>query len=382
MQLKRRDGKWWVHFHVWDPVTGERKRQRKSTGVDDDGSARNKRLAEINGAQIAASHAAGGVDKARPLTLARALEIHIAAHVRRGSSAVTITIANDKAARLLEHFGPDYDCRGLATGKPLVDYADARRLHKGRVAKRLVSSGTIHRELRTLREALRDAIAEGKWNGAVPAMPDLGVVYKPRETVLDKSDSQRVLLALAPKRRDHFVMYRQLGLDRGELYRITYGDIDWSRNEIRIRGTKTDARDRILPMTPEVREVMVRRANAPPMFERWHNALRDLALACQKAGVHVVNFKDLRRSFATDLARAGVSPLILKDLMGHSTTRMLEKVYARIGRGDHMHDAMAKVPELRPDRATCVPEMAQASGSVDSVGGQVVPISPRKTPEK
>ena len=381
MQLKRRDGKWVVHFTVWDPVTGERKRKRKSTGVDDNGTARNKRLAEINGAQIAATFAVGGVGKTRPLTLQSAIDIHIAAHERAGSSPVTVTIANDKAARLFEFFGPDYDVRGL-TEKSLVDYADHRRLHPGRVRARMVSSGTIHRELRTLREALQDAIAEKKWNGTVPAMPDLGEVYRPREVIIDKSESQRVLLALAPARRDHFVMYRQLGLDRGELYRIEPGDIDWSRDEVRVRGTKTDARDRILPMTPEVREVMLRRVNASPMFERWHNALRDLAKACQKAGVHVVNFKDLRRSFATDLARAGVSPLILKDLMGHSTTRMLEKVYARIGRGKHMHDAMRAVPELRPDRATCVPETARSTGTVDSVGGDIVPISPRKTPEK
>ena len=91
----------------------------------------------------------------------------------------------------------------------------------------------------------------------------------------------------------------QLGLDRGELCRITPPDIDWNGGklgEVRVRGTKTEARDRIIPMTPEVREVMLRRANASPMFEPRHNALRDLALACEKAGVHVVNFKDLRWS--------------------------------------------------------------------------------------
>jgi integrase len=267
----------------------------------------------------------------------------------------------------MEFFGPTYDVSGL-TNRSLIDYADHRRLHKGRVAGRLVTSGTIHRELRTLREALKDAIAENRWEGTIPDMPDLGDVYKPRETVIDQPQSQRVLLALAPQWRDHFVLYRQLGLDRGELYRIAPGDIDWKRNELRVRGTKTEARDRVLPMPPEVAAILRARHRQSPMFENWHNALRDLAKACQKAGVPRCNFKDLRRSFATDLAKAGVSPLFLKDLMGHTTTRMLEQVYARVGKGAHMHEAMRNVASLR-GCANSVPETALKAIGAESVGG-------------
>ena len=376
MPLFTRDGKWWARGYYWDAEQQRRRRWRRSTGVADDGTARTKRIAEQVAAEIGTSYAAGTVRRARPLTLKAAIAIHVAAHERAGSRDATIEIVNYKAARLMAFFGPEYDVNGL-TDTSLVEYADSRRLQPGRVKDGFVTSGTIHRELRTLREALKDAIREKRWEGAVPAMPKLGVIYKPREVWLDKTQSQRVLLALPPERRDHFIIYRQLGIDRGELYRIEPKDIDWKRNEVRVRGTKTAARDRIMPITPEVREVLFARRNDSPMFAKWHNALRDLALACKKAGVHTVNFKDLRRSFATELARAGVPVLHLKDLMGHSTTRMLEKVYARVAQGAHMHKAMESVSELRP-RANNVPQTAKVAAGADSV----VPEKTLDFPEK
>lgn len=55
---------------------------------------------------------------------------------------------------------------------------------------------------------------------------------------------------------------------------------------------------------------------------------------------------DLRRSFATEMAIKGVPMLFLMHLMGHASTAMLEKIYARVGRGQHMHDAIALLSPL------------------------------------
>lgn len=35
--------------------------------------------------------------------------------------------------------------------------------------------------------------------------------------------------------------------------------------------------------------------------------------------------------------------------MGHSSTKMLEKVYARVSQDQHMHDAIAHLPRLNLD---------------------------------
>jgi hypothetical protein len=89
----------------------------------------------------------------------------------------------------------------------------------------------------------------------------------------------------------------------------------------------------------------------------------------------------LRRSFATDLAKAGVSPLFLKDLMGHTTTRMLEKVYARVQQGDHMHEAMTHVSALR-NCAECVPNTASQAAGAETVPGSQSKDSGPNSPKK
>lgn len=164
----------------------------------------------------------------------------------------------------------------------------------------------------------------------------------------------RAVRAQTSSKRDHAVMYVHLGLTFSELYRIRRLDIDWEGNQVYVRGTKTDARPRALPMTPDVRRILERRHTMEPMFEFWSepNMYRDLRKACRMAGItpekdgfSTVSANDLRRTFATWLARKGVPILHLVKLMGHSSTRMLERVYARVERGEHMHRAIALIPE-------------------------------------
>lgn len=150
---------------------------------------------------------------------------------------------------------------------------------------------------------------------------------------------------------DHLIMYVHLGLTYSELYRIRAADIDWEGNQVFVRGTKTEHRLRVVPMSPEVREVLARRAQRKPMFAAWAsgNMHRDLAAGCELAGIPLVTANDLRRTFATWLARSGVPALHLAKLMGHGSTRMLETVYARVERGQHLHDAIAQLPRATSD---------------------------------
>lgn len=348
MQLYARDGKWHATSYYWDERTARRKRWRRSTGIAADGTARSKRIAEQSAHQIAQSYASGAVRRARPLTLEAAIKLHVVAHERAQSAQATIDIVTEKAAALFAHFGPSYDVAALSNAS-LAEYADARRKQPGRHKGTTVSTGTVHRELLTLIGALKDARRAGKLDGLLPEMPELGTVYTPRARWLPTAQSKALLLAVIPRWRDHVVMLRQLGLDEGELYAIERGDVDTQRRELRVRGTKTRARLRVMPLGPEVFEILERRAKQPgPLFEPWRNNNRDLALACEKASIERCCLKDLRRSFATELAIAGVPLLHLMALMGHSTGRMLELVYARVERGQHLHDAVRHLAELRP----------------------------------
>ncbi len=351
MPISPRDGVWHAHGYYWDDRGAKRRRWRRSTGIADDGTKRAERLAEQVAHQIAQSYATGAVRRARPLTLTAAIDIHLAAHELAQSSASTIEIVSEKAERLIDFFGAGYDCDALENAS-LVKYATHRLKQPGARRGSTLSPGTVYRELRTLREALGDAKRLRKFDGAIPDMPDLGQIYKPRERWLDTAETKRLLLAVPPQWRDHVVMYRQHGLDESELYRVERSAIDWVGRELRVYGTKTHARMRTLPLTDETLEILQRRAALPgPLFERWDHNNTVLARACVKAGIEHCCLKDLRRSFATELAIAGVSMLYLQKLMGHASGRMLEQVYARVERGQHMHDAMAKLAPLRPAQA-------------------------------
>jgi hypothetical protein len=63
---------------------------------------------------------------------------------------------------------------------------------------------------------------------------------------------------------------------------------------------------------------------------------------------------DLRRTFATWQAEAGVPELVTAALMGHTTSAMVRKVYAKIG-DQAKRDALARLPGLIGSSVTELP---------------------------
>lgn len=370
MQLYERGNKYHAVGYYWDPKSGRRRRWRKSTGIEVDGTKRTRQIAEHTAQQIAQSLATGGGRRSRSCTVKAAIEILIRDLERAARSQKTIDIVNEKAMHLFRLIGPDFDC-GELTNAQLCEYADVRLKEVARpweiercvehgkkrkrcadtcvtIPRKTVERGTVERELRTLREALGVAKRLKKFEGEIPEMPNLGEVYVPKERWLPKSESRQLILALPLHWRDHFVMWRQLGIDEGELYTIERRDLMWASREVRVRGTKNKYRDRLLPMTGEVEELLRRRSKGTgALFETWTNALRDIKAACRRVRIAPCCIKDLRRSFATELAIAGAPILLVSKLMGHRGTRMLEEVYARVGTGQHMHDVMRSVSTMR-----------------------------------
>jgi hypothetical protein len=66
------------------------------------------------------------------------------------------------------------------------------------------------------------------------------------------------------------------------------------------------------------------------LFLPWQNVRRDLAQACDRAGIEPCTPNDLRRTCATWLRQAGAAPDLIAPVMGHADTRMVERVYGRM----------------------------------------------------
>jgi integrase len=321
-------------------VDGRRKRAQRSTGVRDDGSVRNERTAQLAAADIERALALGKGRVARPTTLAQAVDALVDKKETKGRSAATLDITIQKARNVFDYFG---------SATPLESLTEERIAEYTKHALALRAPPTVERELRELKQSFVAAKIEP------PAFPDLGDTGagRERERFLVRPEQMRLLMAASGPRRDHILMYLHTGASKSELFRIEPRDCLFEQNEVRIRGTKTKSRDRFIPMTPEVREILWRRLGQTPMFEPWGrgNADRDLRKWARAAELGPVSFNDLRRTFATVLAMAGVPILHLMHMMGHKSTRMLERVYARVGQGQHMHDAVKNLPALRAPKA-------------------------------
>lgn len=337
MYVYERNGYYWVNAKYWDPNTGKRKRVQRSTGIRVDGPG-SKRTASIVAEDIARSVAIGTGRKARPETIEDAFKSSLTAKRLAGKSDATVEIVIEKFQQILEVFKPDHKVRDI-TDKDLAAYA-ARALKTRKPA-------TVHREILELRSAIRSMGIEP------PPAPDLGKLTNPQERWLNTEETMKLLAVVPAKRQDHIRMYRLLGLRKSELFQIEARDVDVIRRNVRVRGTKTLGAERTMPLVGEALDILKRRAAEKPvgqLFETWGdgNADRDLRRWAEKAGLGKLSFNDLRRSFATELALKGVPSLHLAHLLGHTSTRMVETIYARIKAGDHLHDAVAALSSYAP----------------------------------
>lgn len=154
------------------------------------------------------------------------------------------------------------------------------------------------------------------------------------------------------------------GMRPGETAALTWADIDFDANEIhvhaaresgsgKIRGTKTEAGLRDIPMRSELRQRLLAARGKPfsPVFPTqagnpqnenslrrlWTGFKRDLDIAMgaevyRNQIIRSVVAPDLtpyclRHTFCTDLQRAGVPLNVAKELMGHADIQTTANIY-------------------------------------------------------
>ena len=110
--------------------------------------------------------------------------------------------------------------------------------------------------------------------------------------------------------------------------RLRWSNVDFGLNLINFTETKTN-RDRAVPMEPIVREALLelsqQSSNAEYVFTnpdtatRYTDVKKSFSAACREAGITNFTFHDLRHTFGTRLADAGVDVVKIKELMGHAS---------------------------------------------------------------
>lgn len=306
----------WTWFLDADGV-----RHQVSTKCRDKRAARDRAL-ELE-REVAA---AGGRKPKERLTLVRALDEALLQQERNGRAKKTRLAAEYHAAHLTSVLG-DVAVDTLTAGR-MADYV-ATRLGEG------ASKHTIQKEVGFLTQALRGAARRELWEprrdpGLLAPDEVRSRVYVPRERFLTRHEYIQLHAAVVPSKKDYVAAWCYLGLRKSELFDIQPGDYDATTHRLRVRGTKTEGADRLVPVAEAVRDVLARRCQRPVPFPPWKAVWRDLATAAERAGIPTVTPNDLRRTFASWLIQAGVPERVIAEMLGHTSTQMVRSVYGRL----------------------------------------------------
>jgi integrase len=165
-----------------------------------------------------------------------------------------------------------------------------------------------------------------------------GEVVSARGRVASAEEIEALMPELEEDRetRAAVILALNAGLRRMGILSLTKSDPDFGARTLRY--TAKGGKRKIVPVNAAALEVLrelVGRSTYPDgrlfgdvygyslSFEK--GAFKQ---ACKRAGIKGLNFHDLRKSFATNLVRAGVHPLVIKELLGHAQMQTTETHYA------------------------------------------------------
>lgn len=125
------------------------------------------------------------------------------------------------------------------------------------------------------------------------------------------------------------------GLRRSEQTRLKATHCDFSRNVIIVQQTKTNKRPREVPMSDDVRTVLLRLARGrkrddylfvnPNTSKPFVDYKNGFMRACADAGIENLTWRNLRDTFGTRLGEAGYNAFDIAALMGHSDIRTTQR---------------------------------------------------------
>jgi len=269
------------------------------------------------------------------------------------------TISTSYGYPLRSVFLPWCDARGIERPQQFdaraVDAFSVDLLDRPGKSGRKLSKFTVHAYVRGVRGFLTWCAREGEEITARPSLPRL-----PRRVINVLSrDEIAAMEAAAPTERDRIIIriLGDCGLRASELCSLRPGDLARHDRQAYLRVEGKGERQRLVPVSPTllrrieryIREA--RPADSPHdqlflslrkgrsgeyepltrygIFQLIEHAASRAGLDARKVHPHL-----LRHSFVTNGLRAGVSPLILAQVAGHSSMRMIEQVYSHLNATD------------------------------------------------
>lgn len=241
---------------------------------------------------------------------------------RTDKSPATLKIHAQKLGHFIRIWGPSFPLAQINPG--VCDRYVVQRRTEG------VTDHTIVKEFSSLAQLLKLAARAGCYNGQISLLrpTDVQARYEPRTRALSVDELVRLMRECRPKVREFVELTASLGLRLSEALKVEPEDIDRGRWTVKVRGTKTKSAKREIPVLAPFRLLI---DDALPLLplKSIGNLLRALTSACKRAGIDRCTPNDLRRSHATLLIECGVDRDVVRRLLGHTTSTMVERVYGK-----------------------------------------------------
>ena len=266
---------------------------------------------------------------AHTATLDRCVKLTLAEVKRRGRAEGTLHMYRVKVGHLARVFGGTAKMASITA--PAVDGFVSRRQSEG------ASDSTIGKELTALRQTLKVARRAGLYPAdpatVLPVQWSSG--YKPRKTFVQQAHVGALLDELPPARARHIAFILATGARDSEATRAQVEDVDLDAWLVRLRGEKTAAAARVVPVVAIARPLlalaMIDAPKSGALFPPWKGIRTHLRRLCDRLKIERLSPNDLRRSLATWLRESGASSEHLGKLLGHTDSRMAERVYGQLG---------------------------------------------------
>jgi len=247
-------------------------------------------------------------------------------------------------AESLKVFNEYLEGRGITLLEELRN-ADIRDL-TAYLSKRYASPASVNSRLRAVKAFLRyyDLDVHAK-----RLQPMKEPTRKLR--VLDRNEIKALLDAAEGDLRDKILTLLLTGLRRDEMLRLSWGQVDLERRNIRIRGK--GGKERILWLSDRMMELLKSRNNGQSKLvfpegeskqEGW-KFYREFMEAVERAGIAHCSPHDLRRTAASWLQEQGAGEHLIQSVLGHSTFDVTWRHYIELSEGQR-RDAMMKLDEL------------------------------------
>lgn len=223
-----------------------------------------------------------------------------------------------------------WNCLGEHFGHLRPDQID-REVCKAYWEKRDVSDGTILRELGALRAAVRWHDPKSNAVFALPKAPP------PRDRYLTREELQRLLGAIGePHLRLYVILAVCTAARKSAILQLKWSQVDFSRNLIDFGQGESNKRRATVPINSTARIALLAAYKArlsDHVIEYMGRPIKDIKrsfkTAVDEAGLEDVHPHVLRHTAAVWMAEGGVPMAEIAQYLGHTSSRVTERVYAR-----------------------------------------------------